>query len=211
MSLRRQHPWMLKNISAPLLFYAGVITLPAFLFQSDLLIKSAQVVFFAVLAVFAGKRLQWMYFLSMLATVTVFHLLVPSGAVIAEPFGLAITTGALRTGFFKGITIVGMVFLSLSSVRADLRLPGRIGAIVGKTFWSFEQIMERRSLVEIRTIGAGVDSLLTVLYDDLLELDERAGDTRSRKGTAARSSPVGRFLVFSVVGIQWTLLFLSHR
>jgi len=210
MSLRRQRPWMLRNISATLLFYGGIATLPAFLFQSDIIIRAAQVVLFGVLAVFAGKRLQWAYFLSVLATVTLFHLLVPSGAVLADPLGVPITAGALRTGLYKGLTIVGMVFLSLASVRADLRIPGQVGAILGKTFWSFEQIMERRSTIEIRSIGSGVDRLLMGLSNDLTQLDADAQveDTQSRKGTARRSSPVGALVVGTIVALQWTLLFL---
>lgn len=209
MSLRRQHPWMLKNISAPLLFYAGFASLPAFIFQQNIYVKTGQVILFAIFAVCAGKRLQWVYFLSVLATVTLFHLLVPSGAILAEPFGVPITSGALQTGIFKGITIIGMVFISLTAVRADLCLPGRLGSLVGKTFWSFEQIMERRSQLEIRSLGAGVDGLLGGLYDDLLQIDEGAVNTQERKGTAERSSSAGRAVVFVIVLSQWSLLFLS--
>lgn len=211
MSLRRQHPWMMQNISATTLFYGGLLALPAFLFQQNLFVRTGQVALFAVLAVFAGKRLQWVYFISVLATVTLFHLLVPSGAVLAEPLGVPITVGALRTGLFKGLTILGMVFISLASVRADLRIPGTLGAVVGKTFWSFEQIMERRSTIEIRSIGAGVDRLLMDLTEDLGRIDERSDveDTQARKGTAKRSSPAGVILVSAIVGVQWALLFLS--
>ena len=140
MSLRRQHPWMLGNVSASLLFWGGLMALPAYLLQGDLAIRLAQVVLFGALARVAGKRLQWVYFLSIMVTITVFHVIVPSGAVLAEIGGFRITLGALRTGVFKALTIVGMVFISLVSVRADLRLPGTLGSLAGKIFWSFERM-----------------------------------------------------------------------
>jgi heptaprenyl diphosphate synthase len=209
-SLRRQHPWLLKHVSAALLLRAGIAVLPAFLFQEALIVRMVQVAVFAWLAVVAGKRLQWIYFGTILVTVTFFHLLVPNGQILAQPLGLPITAGALRTGLYKGLGIVGMVFISLVSVRADLRLPGRVGAIVGRTFWCFEQIMERRSMVRARDPIGSVDTLFLSLHDDLIAFDDSVAETRERKGTAARSSVPGTIVVLAFVAIQWLLLALSY-
>ncbi len=206
MSLRRQNPWMLSNISAKLLFWGGVLALPAYLLQGSLLIRIAQVVFFGYLATVAGKRLQWVYFISIMVTITIFHLIVPSGAVIAEIGGFRLTLGAMRTGVFKAFTIVGMVFISLVSVRSDLRLPGTVGAVAGKVFWSFEQIMERREEVHIRDPLASADLLLSGIYDQLATMDDSAADTAQRKETAVRSRPVGIAIVVAIVAVQWIAL-----
>jgi signal transduction histidine kinase len=205
-SLRRQHPWMVNNISARMLFWAGMLILPAYLLQSNLIIRLVQVVFFGVLTTVAGKRLQWFYFLTIIVTITVFHLLVPSGVVIATVNGFRITLGALRTGLFKAVTIVGLVFISLVSVRADLRLPGRLGSLAGKMFWSFEQIMERRGELEARRPFVSGDRLLFSLYDGLAMMDESHARTAERKATASVSSPAGRAVVLLAVGAQWLLL-----
>ena len=207
MSIRRQNRWMLANISAPTLFWAGVLTLIAYLFQDELPIRAGQVVLFAVLAVVAGKRLQWVYFVTITVSITVFHLLVPSGRVVWEMAGFAITTGALQRGIFKALTIVGMVFLSLWAVRADLRLPGRVGALVARIFWAFEQIMERRGVVRASAPLRSADELLLSLYTDLGRLDDT--DTARRKETALRTSALGWLAVAIVVLSQWVVLLFS--
>lgn len=209
MSLRRQHPWMMSNISAGLLFWAGMLILPAYLLQSSLTIRLGQVVLFGVLTTVAGKRLQWFYFLTIILTITIFHLLVPSGIVLATINGFRITLGALRTGLFKAVTIVGLVFISLVSVRADLRLPGRLGSLAGKMFWSFEQIMERRGELDPRRPFISGDRLLFSLYDGLALMDESHARTAERKATASISSSAGRATVLLVVAVQWLLLFVS--
>lgn len=206
MSLRHQHPWMRSNISARLLFWAGMLTLPAYLLQDSLTIRMVQVVLFGFLARTAGKKLQWIYFGSIIITITAFHVIVPSGAVLAEVGGFRITQGALRTGVFKALTIVGMVFISLVAVRADLRLPGTLGALAGKIFWSFEQIMERRSEVGVRRPFHRADMLLDALYGELIAMDASVAATAERKATAARSSAVGATVVGVVVTLQWVVL-----
>lgn len=206
MSLRRQHPWMLSNISARLLFWAGMMVLPAYLLQSNLVIRVLQVLLFAFLATLAGKRLQWLYFSTVIVTITLFHLLVPSGLVIASLGGFRLTLGALQTGLFKALTIVGMVFLSLVAVRADLRLPGRFGRLLGKMFWSFEQIMENRADLEARRPLVSGDRLLLFLYDRLGAMEESHADTRDRKATAESSSVPGMAAVLLIVAAQWVVL-----
>ncbi len=207
-SLRRQNPWMLQNISARTLFQAGLLTLPAFLLQRELGPRAVQVTFFMVLAVVAGKRLQWAYFTTVVVMVTLFHVLLPAGTVLFSVGPVPVTTGALRTGLFKGLTLLGMVFISLVAVRADLRLPGRIGSLVGKTFWSFEQIMEHRGELDPRHVFVTGDALLLRLYDDLRRMDERHGDTAEQKGTAGRTTALGHVVVWLIVITQWLALLL---
>jgi len=196
---------MLRNVSAPLLFWGGVLALPAFLLQPDLAVRFGQVVVFGVLTVLAGKRLLWGYFLTIIGAITVFHLLVPTGAVLVEIAGFPVTTGALRTGVFKALAIVGMVFLSLISVRADLKIPGRVGAVIGKLFWSFEQIMEGRERVSIAAPFRSTDAMLLDLYEQLVAMDA-VTDTAERKSTARRSTAVGTGAVATVVALQWLAL-----
>jgi heptaprenyl diphosphate synthase len=197
---------MLRNVSAPLLFRAGVLTLPAFLLQPDLAVRFAQVLVFGVLTVIAGKRLLWGYFLTIIGAITVFHLLVPTGAVLFEVAAFPVTLGALRTGLFKALAIVGMVFLSLISVRADLKIPGRVGSVIGKLFWSFEQIMEGRERVSISAPFRSTDAMLLELYEQLIAMDSTVADTAERKSTALRSTPAGIGAVTAVVAAQWFVL-----
>lgn len=206
MSIRRQNRWMLGNLSARLLFTAGMLVLPAYLLQDDLLVRVGQVLLFGALAVAAGKRLQWIYFGSIMLTITVFHLIVPSGAVIAELGAFQFTLGALRTGVFKAFTIVGMVFISLVAVRADLRLPGTLGALAGKIFWAFERIMEHRGGLDVRAPLHSADRVLSEVYDELTHMGDDAADTADRKQIATRSTGAGVGAVLAVVAAQWAAL-----
>ncbi|MFP4153473.1 MAG: hypothetical protein ACLFR8_14255 [Alkalispirochaeta sp.] len=199
---------MRENVSAPLLFWGGVIALPAFLLQADLAIRFGQVVLFGILTVIAGKRLLWGYFLTIIVAITLFHLFVPTGAILFEFAGIPITLGALRTGVFKALAIVGMVFISLISVRADLRIPGTIGSVIGKLFWSFEQIMEGRERVSISAPFRSTDAMLLELYEELVAMDESVADTVKRKSTARRSSAVGTVAVVTIVAVQWIVLLM---
>lgn len=206
MSIRHQNRWLLANVSAQTLFWAGMTLLQAYLLQQALGIRVAQVVLFGALARVAGKRLQWLYFTTIIVSITLFHVIVPSGAVIATIGAFRLTEGALRTGVYKALTIVGMVFISLVAVRADLRLPGTLGSLAARIFWSFEQIMERRGDIQLRRPFASVDALLFSLHDDLTRMDGGAVPTAERKGTARRSSPAGLALVVAIVAIQWGAL-----
>lgn len=211
MSLRRQHPWMLANLGPLALLWSGILSLPAFLLQGSIWVRSVQVIWFLVMARLAGKRLQWLYFLSLLVAITVFHLLVPSGRVLLEAGPVIVTLGGLQTGLFKGLTIVGMVFISLYSVRADLQLPGRFGRLVARIFWAFEHIMERRPAIERHNAVAAIDRSLDALFDDLVALDSPSGvEARAVEYATAKTSPAG-FLVLGVsVGLQWLMLCLWY-
>lgn len=164
MSIRRQHRLLRDNFSALHLFLTGALTLPAYLLQDNLYVRLAQVLLFAALASVAGKRIKWLYFLIMVSSITFFHLLVPMGRVIVEIGPLPITEVALRNGLLKGLTIVGLVFISLFSVRSDLKLPGRLGGLVARLFFYFERIMEGKHRIEARRVIASVDEVLSSIY-----------------------------------------------
>ncbi len=150
-----------NDLSAIHLFFAGMGTLPAFLFQERLDIRILQVMLFAFLVSRAGKRIQWLYFLLMLGSITVFHLLSPWGEVLFRIGPLRITLGALEQGLTKGFTIVGLVFVSLFTIRSDLRLPGRLGGLIGKVFYYYERILEGRGGVDPTRLIASLDGILS--------------------------------------------------
>lgn len=204
MSIRRQHRLLRDNFSAIHLFLAGALTLPAYLLQDELYIRLFQVLLFALLAGLAGKRIKWLYFLIMVASITFFHLLVPMGRVLFEVGPIPITEVALRNGVLKGLAIVGLVFISLFSVRSDLKLPGRLGGLVARLFYYFERIMEGRHRIEARRLIGSIDEVLTSIYApgipvEPVELTE--GATRESHGLALLGMVI--FVLF-----HWTLLFV---
>lgn len=159
-----------------------MILIVAFLFQGNLAVRVGQVALFAVLAVLSGKRLRWLYFVVMVVSITGFNLLTPFGRVIARIGPLAVTDGALEQGLLKGFAIVGLVFVSLFAVRADLMLPGRFGGLVARLFFYFERILETRRRVVPSRLVASLDEILLEIYP---------GDGGSDPGTVGGVTPPG--------------------
>lgn len=204
MSIRRQHRVLRDNFSALHLFLTGAMTLPAYLLQDDLVVRLSQVLLFAALAVFAGKRIRWLYFFVMVSSITFFNLLVPLGRVMFELGPLPITEVALRNGLLKGLTIVGLVFISLFSVRSDLKLPGRLGGLVARLFFYFERIMEGRHKVEARRLIGSIDEVLSSIYAPGMPVES----VELIEGGAGVSRGWARGAMVLFVAVHWSLLFI---
>lgn len=116
------------------------------------------------LALSSGKRVSLPYFAFLIATVVLFNLLLPEGKVWFQAGPWAITEGSFFLGLGKGCTFAGLVFFSLASISRDLRLPGRFGALWGKTFSWYEQLMDQRRALKPRALLMSIDRLLERLY-----------------------------------------------
>lgn len=145
-------------------FATGVAIIPAYILQEEIVIKVAQVAIFGALASRMGKRIKWLYFVILALSITVFNLLNPYGEVLVRLGPLPVTSGALVEGILKGLTIVGLVFISLFSIRPELELPGRLGGIIGKTFLYFQRILEQKRRVEAKRLVGSIDEVLLELY-----------------------------------------------
>ena len=116
------------------------------------------------LAAASGKRISLPYFTFLVFTVVVFNLLLPEGKVWFAIGPWAVTEGAFFLGLGKGFTFAGLVFISLGSISRDLRLPGKFGALWGKTFSWYEQLMDQRQSLKPRALLLSLDRLLEGLY-----------------------------------------------
>jgi len=137
-----------------------MLMLPPFLMIEGLVFKAFLAAFFALLALLAGKRLRWGYFLVLVFSVCFFHLLSPRGKVLLEFGKMAITSGALESGLIRGLTLAGMIFLSLASVSSDLRFPGLFGGLLGRTFFYFDSIIEGKKRLSRKNFFLSLDELL---------------------------------------------------
>jgi heptaprenyl diphosphate synthase len=141
-------------------FVWGLTLIVLFVLTEPVWARAAEVVLFSVLATAAGKRIRWGYFAILLVSITAFNLLSPWGAVLWEWGPLRITSGALVNGLRKGLTVVGLVFISLFSVSPDLRLPGRFGHFLGRSLLFYELLYSRRGRVKRATLVADIDRIL---------------------------------------------------
>ena len=156
----RKTPLLQKHLSTPAACIAGVISLPLFLIVDDPLPRLLQVIILGILVRAAGKRLLISYFVFLIFTVTFFHLLIPQGRVLLSIAQLSITEGALFAGLYRGLSIIGLVFISLFSIRRDLQLPGTIGRLIGVTLRYFEQIYEYRKSARLNHLVKYLDKVL---------------------------------------------------
>ncbi|MFP3959413.1 MAG: hypothetical protein ACLFUX_04515, partial [Spirochaetaceae bacterium] len=149
----------------------------------------------------AGKKIKWMYFLIMVGSVTFFNLLSPSGRLLLSIGPFAVTEGALETGLMKGFTIVGLVFISLFTIRPSLRLPGRLGGLLVRLFYYFERIMDtKRRKLEPRRLIASIDDILDSLYTPGKPQEPPRVDSE------AVTTFVGAVFMATVLGGNWLLL-----
>ncbi len=130
-----------------------------------------------VLALLAGKRISLGYFTFLVASVIVFNLLLPVGRVWFVLGPLPVTEGAFFLGLGKGLTFAGLVFFSLASVSARLRLPGRFGALWSRTFSWYERLMDERASLKPRALMLSIDRLLERLYPTRSAIQTAEGDT----------------------------------
>lgn len=187
-----------RAASPALLFWAGIALLPALFFQPRLELRCLQAALFACLAVTAGKRVSWGYFGGLAAMIVAFNLLVPAGRVLLTVGGFALTEGALLDGCAKAAGIVGLVMLSLATVRPRLRLPGSLGGLVGRTFQHYEELLSWRGGFDPRRPIASVDRILFGLG--------RGAPDAPAAAAAPRSSALGAALVAALLAANWGLL-----
>ncbi len=184
------------HISPLHLFLTGIIVIACFLLQQNLMVRIGQVVAFAGIAMLAGKRIRFGYFLIMLTSITVFNLMTPLGEVLLRAGPVVVTRGALRQGLMKGFAIPGLVFISLFAVRPDLRLPGRLGGLIAKLFFYFEHLLEGRRKIRLKRFVDSVDDLLM----DLLQSTATSGYPEGTL-TLTRTTVTG-YLFISILALS---------
>jgi heptaprenyl diphosphate synthase len=137
-----------------------MLMLPPYMLVEDLRVKVVLGVFFAFLALLAGKHLRWWYYLILVVSVTFFHLLSPIGKVLLVIGPLTVSSGALENGLIRGVSLTGMIFLSLAAVRPELKFPGGFGGLLSRMFFYFDSILEGKKHLSRKNFLTGLDELL---------------------------------------------------
>ena len=156
--------------------------------------RAAVMLLGGVLATLSGKRISFSYFLILAGTVVVFHALAPFGKVLFLLGSFPLTEGALLGGWKNGLTMAGLVFVSLGTISRQLRLPGRFGELWALTFSWYEQLMESKGRVHPRAILLSIDRILETHYPTLPG-SPPVGTQEHRPPHAPTTAP-GWFLVF---------------
>lgn len=158
-----------KNTRPEFLFVCGLLIMMAFIFQSALTIRAVQTVFFIILSILMGKRFRLLPNLIMILGVLLMHVITPRGQVLFYIGSWALTLGSLVQGLYKGLLLVGLIYISRVFVSRNLRFPGTVGQLLGGTFSYFELITENKGDFNPRKPLVSLDAML-------MKLDGAAGD-----------------------------------
>jgi heptaprenyl diphosphate synthase len=198
--LRRQGCYR-RLFSSRALCVAGLLIMPALLFNPITIFRVAQFFFFWFLAWLAGKKDNPLITILVILGIVAFNLLVPYGRVIASLGAFRITSGALLAGIHRGVTLEALIMLSRVTIRQDLRLPGSFGELVGESFRIFAQITERKQVIDRKNIAASIDKLML----ELSEIPPEAGSEKEQ--TSSTSSTAGGIIILTfAVLLSWVPL-----
>lgn len=184
------------------LLAAGALLFPAFLLQQDLVLRALQIVIVTSLNALTGRRVRPAQFLVIAAGIVLFNLAIPTGKVFVAVLGLPLTEGALKTGLSKATVMIGLIALSQFSLRSDLRLPGWMGGLIGRSFYYFELIMSQSRRIDRKDIIGSIDRIL-------IEVQAGGGPASGSSRAPVRSTLKGILALAAVVCVNWVPLVYS--
>lgn len=169
---------------------AGATIAFAFLFENSLPVKAGMFLAFIAAAHFSGKRLSAGTTIVVSAGIVLTNLLVPSGLVLARIGPLTITRFALMEGIMKALTFEGLMLLSKASIMQGLRLPGKLGGIVGAAFLYYDRIIEYKGRIRASTLSADADAMMSAVWEK--ENLSEAGEAGEARASAHNPTAAGR-------------------
>ena len=200
--------WFDRQISSSLLLVTGLCIAPTIILQNDLLIKLFQVFLFVGLysvnlvnKVNKKRLLLFGSFVFCISTV-VLNLFSPLGKVLVKIGPFPITEGSLNSGLSKGLTIIGLVYLSRFSVRSNLNIPGAFGSYISKTLFYLNCFAEEKKSIAHKDIFGSLDALFEKVYND---------KKYSRVVRSGKSSLYGVILLLVLILLNWASVFYSFR
>jgi len=205
----------LWEVPPSFLFFFGLALSPALWLQGRLVCKAAQALLFFGLAAWARPRGSWragLASLVFLAVTVAVNLAVPLGRVLWRLGPWRITQGALESGLAKGLTLVGLVYLSRFCVRPDLRLPGTAGRYVARTLFYLNRLLESRRALSLSRLADSLDRVLESLWSQSPARGRKpasAAPAIAAQAAARGRFPVGAFVVLGgLAAVNYGILFL---
>jgi heptaprenyl diphosphate synthase len=192
-----------RLFSARSLCIAGLLMMPAMLFNPNPLLRLAQFLFFWFLSWLSGAKNNPLVTILIILCVTAFNLIVPHGQVLYTIGVFKITSGALMAGIQRAVTLEGLVMLSRFSVRRDIHIPGRFGALLGESFRVFALLLERKGRITRKNIIADIDRLMIELSEDEGGVRGDASLSGSTTVLAFRTAPAGLAILGAAIILAW--------
>jgi len=176
------------------LFVAGLAIMPSLVFNPQTETRAVQFLFFCLLVWLSGKRINPVFTLLAIVFITAFNLIIPYGRVLFSAGAFKITSGALRAGIHRAVTLEALLMLSKVTIRQDLKISGAFGEILGSSFHIFSVMMSKKHHITGGNFIADIDRLLLELGEE-----EPSGGPASE----ARTKPAGYVILVSAVVLSW--------
>jgi uncharacterized membrane protein len=139
----------------------GIALIVALMFSPGIPARAIVAAAALVLALSDRSRIRAVPAIAMALSVVAFNLAVPFGKVLASPFGLPVTAGALETGIKKALEIEGMLFVSKWMLKPGIRLPGKAGTLVSEAFSLAGALTAGRKRLNPRNLVASLDAIMS--------------------------------------------------
>jgi heptaprenyl diphosphate synthase len=209
--LRAKRRKIYENLfSAKALCIAGLITMPALLFNPFVPLRMLLFLFFWFLAWLAGKKNNPLFTFLVIFGIVLFNLIIPYGRVLFSIGAFKITAGALMGGIQRAVTLEGLIMLSRIAIRPDLKIPGFFGELIGESFRIFSVIMSQKQRITRKNLMGDIDQLMLELSGDSesggsVEAGEsvKAGVETPQAAAASRTKPAGFVILAVVVILSW--------
>ncbi|NOY07906.1 MAG: hypothetical protein GXP33_03585 [Spirochaetes bacterium] len=156
--------WFCENVSSSFLFIAGLFLSVSVILQKNLILKAGQFLFFIALSALIGRKIRYFINLIFLLITVIFNCLAPAGRVLFYLFKYPITEDALKSGLSKGLTIITLIYISKISVRRNIKLPGKLGILLGYAFNYVNELMQSKNKIVIKEAFKSIDKLLLETY-----------------------------------------------
>lgn len=203
--------WFERHVASTHLFLSGLVVIPSFVLQRSLLLKSFCILLYAVLCFVLRRRrrpvLSVIRSVILVICITLAHLFTPAGKILVRVGGFPITSLALESGLYRGLTLAGLFYISSFYIRRDIRLPGIVGTLLGRIFFYFNLLVSRSSLDRKNPIEFDprkpIESIDRILI-------ETYGHGQEQGSLDPRTSIGGYFLLSLLVAFGWSLFFIDR-
>jgi heptaprenyl diphosphate synthase len=185
--------------SARALCIAGLLIMPALLFNPNTLFRILQFFCFWFLAWLSGKKNNPLITILVMLFIVLFNLIVPYGQVLVSIGPFKITSGALMAGIHRAVTLEALIMISRLTIRRDLKIPGAFGELIGESFRIFALIMDRKQGITRKYLMGDIDRLMLELSEDGAEAPSPAGEA-----VLKRTGAPGFIILAVIVLLAWS-------
>lgn len=137
----------------------NIIPIVLFLLLDSPIIRSILTVIYILTAIIYGKKVKPVPNIVLVISITLISQFSPLGQVLYRVGPLYITKGAILEGIRNSSLLIGMIYLSKSMNLSYIKLGGRIGSIIQKTFYYLERFTSKER-VDLKNIAESLDNLL---------------------------------------------------